>query len=135
MDASADLHVYLSYRDAPKAIAWMTHIGFEVLSRQEDGNGGVAHAEVRYGDATVMLATADAEYDTPQLKGNSVGSGTYLWLSTPGDVNGWYERAVEAGARGVIPPEDTGWGSRRARVLDPEGHEWSVGTYRPGVTL
>lgn len=25
-------------------------------------------------------------------------------------------------------------GTRRARVLDPEGHEWSAGTYRPGST-
>ena len=33
----------------------------------------------------------------------------------------------------VFPPEDTEWGSRRARVLDPGGHEWSSGTYEPGV--
>ena len=36
-------------------------------------------------------------------------------------------RDAEAGAQEVIPPEDTEWGTRRARVLDPEGHEWSVG--------
>ena len=24
------------------------------------------------------------------------------------------------------------WGSRRARVLDPQGHEWSFGSYEPG---
>ncbi|MER7955760.1 hypothetical protein [Streptomyces sp. NPDC096030] len=40
--------------------------------------------------------------------------------------------AVAAGATGVIAPEDTAWGSRRARVLDPEGYAWSAGTYRPG---
>lgn len=48
------------------------------------------------------------------------------------DVEGLYRTAVEAGAVSVHPPEDTGWGSRRARVLDPGGREWSFGSYRPG---
>jgi hypothetical protein len=37
-----------------------------------------------------------------------------------------------AGARVVYPPEDAEWGTHRYRVLDPEGYEWSFGTYRPG---
>ena len=36
-----------------------------------------------------------------------------------------------AGCSEVISPEDTEWGTRRARVLDPEGVEWSFGTYDP----
>jgi uncharacterized glyoxalase superfamily protein PhnB len=32
----------------------------------------------------------------------------------------------------VYPPEDTEWRTRRYRVLDPEGYEWSFGNYRPG---
>jgi uncharacterized glyoxalase superfamily protein PhnB len=32
----------------------------------------------------------------------------------------------------VIAPETTEWGTGRARVLDPEGHEWSFGSYEPG---
>jgi uncharacterized glyoxalase superfamily protein PhnB len=32
----------------------------------------------------------------------------------------------------VFPPEDTEWGTRRARLLDPEGGEWSFGSYAPG---
>jgi uncharacterized glyoxalase superfamily protein PhnB len=134
MGALADLHAYLSYRDASGAIAWMSRIGFEVVSRQDDGNGGIAHAEVRYGDAVIMVASAHENYDVPRLVGNSVGAGLYLSLPEPSDVDSWYARALEAGGRDVFQPEDTEWGSRRARVLDPEGHEWSVGSYRPGST-
>jgi len=47
-------------------------------------------------------------------------------------VDALHERAVGAGAREVFAPESTEWGSRRSRVLDPEGHEWSFGSYRPG---
>jgi uncharacterized glyoxalase superfamily protein PhnB len=49
------------------------------------------------------------------------------------DVNETQASAVRAGAQNVIAPEQTEWGTRRARVLDPEGHEWSAGTYAPGT--
>jgi uncharacterized glyoxalase superfamily protein PhnB len=81
-----------------------------------------------------MVASADAAFDVPALMGRSTGGGLYLWLPEPAQVDDWCARAVGAGAHEVITPEDTEWGTRRARVLDPEGHEWSVGTYRPGST-
>jgi uncharacterized glyoxalase superfamily protein PhnB len=79
-----------------------------------------------------MVASADATYEVPSLVGRSTGGGLYLWLPDSEDVDRWHARAVSAGGTEVIAPEDTEWGTRRARVLDPEGHEWSVGTYRPG---
>ncbi|HSF37500.1 MAG TPA: VOC family protein [Nocardioides sp.] len=134
MDAGPTLHAYLSYRDAPAALSWLERIGFEVVARQDDSAGNVLHAEVRSGDVVLMVATADAPYETPPLVGRSTGGGLYLWFADPALVDDWCARAVGAGAREVIAPEDTEWGTRRARVLDPEGHEWSVGTYRPGST-
>lgn len=128
------LHAYLSYRDAAAALAWLTATGFEVVARQDDAGGAVGHAEVRLGSVVVMVATADADYDRPRLLGRSTGDGLYLWFDRGEPVDDWFERAVAAGARAVIEPEDTEWGTRRARVLDPEGKEWSAGTYRPGTT-
>ncbi|MFE7169421.1 VOC family protein [Streptomyces sp. NPDC057616] len=128
----ARLHAYLSYDSAPAALEWLSAIGFEVIARQDGTDGRVAHAEVRMGEIVLMLASSDDEYTVPPLRGVSSGCGLYLRLATAADVDGWYHRAVDAGAREVIPPEDTPWGSRRARVLDPEGHEWSAGTYQPG---
>jgi hypothetical protein len=43
------------------------------------------YAEVRRGDAVLMISSADAAYETPPLIGQSVGSGVYLcplFLST-----------------------------------------------------
>ena len=121
--------VYLSYLDAPAAIAWLESIGFDVVQRQDGSDGRVIHSELRSGDTVVMLASDDIAYAPPPLLGFSTGVGTYL--VTP-DVDAVFARAVEAGATVVFPPEDTGWGSRRARVLDPGGREWSFGSYRPG---
>ncbi|HEX5879342.1 MAG TPA: hypothetical protein VF468_13670 [Actinomycetota bacterium] len=51
------------------------------------------------------------------------------------EVDARHQRATDAGAHSVIAPEDTAWGTRRARVLDPEGHDWSIGTYRPSAQV
>ncbi|MFF8806156.1 VOC family protein [Streptomyces omiyaensis] len=131
-DAAADLHAYLGYRDAEAALVWLAEVGFEVVRRQDAEDGSLGHAEVRLGNVVLMLATAHSAYDRPALHGVSTGSGLYLCLPSPAAVDRWYVRAVAAGGVPVIAPEETGWGARRARVLDPEGHEWSVGTYRPG---
>jgi uncharacterized glyoxalase superfamily protein PhnB len=125
----ASLFGYLSYRDAQAAIAWLEAIGFESTARQAGDDEAVLHAELRLNDAVVMLATADADYAVPPLVGRSTGIGLYLRVQ---DVGAIYAAAIEAGATSVFEPEATEWGSERARVLDPEGHEWSFGSYEPG---
>jgi uncharacterized glyoxalase superfamily protein PhnB len=120
---------YLSYRDAPAAIAWLEAIGFAVTARQDSERGAVLHAELRLNDAVVMLATADADYAVSPLVDRSTGSGLYLLVE---DVGAIYAAAIDAGATSVFEPEATEWGSARARVLDPEGREWSFGSYEPG---
>jgi uncharacterized glyoxalase superfamily protein PhnB len=127
--AAARLYGYLSYADAPAAISWLEAVGFEVVTRQDGNSGTVMHAELRLGDAVIMVASFDEQYDVLSLQGRSVGRGLYLHTTT---VDEMYERAVAAGAQSVFAPEVTEWGSRRARVLDPGGNEWSFGTYVPG---
>jgi uncharacterized glyoxalase superfamily protein PhnB len=127
------LFAYLSYRDAPAALQWLEAVGFTIRARQDMPDGTVAHAEAVLGDAAVMIASAAYAYTVPPLIGLSTGDGLYLTVGASDSVDAWFERAVLAGARPVIPPEDTEWGARRARVLDPQGKEWSVGTYVPGV--
>ena len=128
---TARLIAYLSYRDAPAALRWLEAVGFDVVRRQDDHDGRVQHAEVRLGDAVLMVASNDADYDRPRLLGRSTGQGIYLLVD---DVDEHHTRAVDAGGTTVFEPEDTEWGTRRARVLDPEGVEWSFGTYPPGET-
>lgn len=64
--------------------------------------GCIAHAEVKYRNAVLMIASGDTNYDTLQLNGQSVGGGLYLCLPTASDVDGWHSRAVEAGAQTVF---------------------------------
>jgi uncharacterized glyoxalase superfamily protein PhnB len=81
-------------------------------------------------EAVIMVASNDAAYQRPPLIGRSTGQGLYLLV---GDVDAFHQKALAAGGTSVIEPEDTQWGTRRSRVLDPQGQEWSAGTYQPGT--
>ncbi|WP_348786499.1 VOC family protein [Leifsonia sp. NPDC080035] len=126
MSASA---VYFGYRDATAAVRWLKAVGFRVLAQQRGEDGTLVHAELGREDLVVMLGEDDSGFGVPELAGASTGVGVCLVTD---DVDGLFERAVAAGGSAVLTPEDTGWGGRRARVLDPEGREWSFGDYRPG---
>ena len=127
----ARLYAYLSYPDAPTALRWLEAIGFETVRRQDGADGSVQHAEMRLGEVVVMVASDDAPYAKPALVGRSTGQGLYLLVD---DVDGLHARALAAGGTEVFAPEDIEWGTRRARVLDPGGTEWSFGTYEPGTS-
>jgi uncharacterized glyoxalase superfamily protein PhnB len=126
----AKLFVYLSYSDAPAALKWLQAVGFDVIHRQDGPAGTVLHAEIRMGEAVIMVASNDAAYQRPPLIGRSTGQGLYLLV---GDVDAFHQKALAAGGTSVIEPEDTQWGTRRSRVLDPQGQKWSAGTYQPGT--
>jgi uncharacterized glyoxalase superfamily protein PhnB len=63
------LFAYLSYQDARKALDWLSAIGFSVIRTQLGDNNVVDHAELRRGQAVVMLASIDRPYQRPQLLG------------------------------------------------------------------
>jgi uncharacterized glyoxalase superfamily protein PhnB len=125
------MFAYLSYHDAPAALRWLQALGFDQVRRQDGESGQVMHAEMRLDEVVLMVASNDAAYTKPPLVGRSTGQGLYLLVD---NVDEMHTRAVDAGGRSVFPPEDTEWGTRRARVLDPEGGEWSFGSYEPGVS-
>lgn len=113
---------YLTFRDGDASLQFLTGVlGFEVVSEQRGDGGVVAHAELRRGDALVMGGAGDAVA--------GAAPGLYVVVD---DVDAVFARAVDGGAEVVYGPEDTEWGTRRARFRDLDGHEWSIGTYQPG---
>src|SRR6478752_9415626 len=96
----AALYGYLSYRDAPAAIAWLEALGLRVVSRQDGPDGTVQHAELRLDRAVVMVASFDQSYETPGLHDRSVGRGFYLHTDRVDDL---YDRALAAGRSIGVP--------------------------------
>ena len=85
-------------------------------------DGRLGHAEVRIGDARIQLSDEypEMEVRSPRTLG---GSGVALSL-TVDDCDAMWQRAVDAGAEGLRPPEDQPHGNRMAVVRDPFGHRW-----------
>ena len=122
MADSPSIVPYLSYRDGAAAIDFLTRaFGLTLNVRQDADDGSVQHAELVHGNGVILMGTADLPKGSP---------GIYLVVE---DVDTHHATAVAAGAEVVYGPEDTEWGTRRWRARDPEGHEWSFGTYAPST--
>jgi uncharacterized glyoxalase superfamily protein PhnB len=120
------------YQDAPAAIDWLGKaFGFEVLLKVPgEKDGTIAHSELRFGEGIIMAGTADAERGMRSPRDTSgVNQGLYLYAD---DVDALFARAKAAGAKTIREPEDQDYGGRVFGVLDPEGHQWFFGSYRPG---
>jgi PhnB protein len=63
---------------------------------------------------------------SPQTLGGTTAS---IFLYVP-DVDKAFKRAVDAGAKAVMPPTDMFWGDRFGKLADPFGHEWAMATHK-----
>lgn len=129
---STQLSAYICYRDPEQALRWISDVlGFRVVRSFGDG-AQLLHIEMRRGRAVVCLQFDDRGYDVPVAKGDCVGSGLYVVVEDAAEVGRIHARALRAGTTVLIAPETTVWGNHRVELLDPEGRQWSVGTYLPG---
>ena len=124
----------LRYRDAPAAVDWLGEaFGFETKLVVPDGEGGIAHAQLAFGNGMVMLGTARDDafgriqrpLDTP---GEPVSQSPYVIVT---DVDAHHARAAAAGADVLVEPEDQDHGGRYYACRDPEGNLWNFGSYDP----
>jgi len=101
------------------------------LSRRQSENGAVLHATVAIGPSLVMLHDESPHLASRAPHGDGSSSVVvYLYIDAVDQV---IERAVQAGAKILLPAEDAFWGDRVARILDPEGHVWNVATRPAGA--
>ena len=125
------LYPYLQYRDAPAAIQWLEKaFGFRTVVSHPDGQGGIGHAELSFGNGMVMLGAA-RDNGLPMVSPQAAGGNTQGIYVAVKDADAAYARAQAAGAEIVMAIRDTDYGSRDFSARDPEGHLWSFGTYMP----
>ena len=87
----------------------------------------VGHAELELGDAVIMLADEHPEIGARGPK--AVGGSPVMLHVYVEDVDGVFDRAVQAGAKALRPVEDKFYGDRAGEFEDPFGHRWSVATH------
>ncbi|MCB0896416.1 MAG: glyoxalase [Nocardioides sp.] len=129
MSNAADVRLWhtMSFRDADAMVAWLSAVGFieHATYRDEADPGVVVHAEWLWpGGGGVMFGSLRPD----GVVTNVGGSSAYLVTEDPDDV---FRRAVEAGATVVQDMVDQDYGGRGGTVADPEGNQWSFGSYQP----
>jgi PhnB protein len=109
---------YLVVKSPLALFQFLQHaFGAEEVRRSPLPNGGAFNIEVKIGDAMVMLVLARQDHDLRT-------SALYLYVAS---VDETYERAILAGGKSLLQPEDQFYGDRCAGIQDSEGNNWWIG--------
>ena len=110
------------------AIAWYEKaFGAQKLMAMPGPDGKLMHGCIRIGDSNVMLVDEFPNFGSigpKTLKGTPVT--IHLFVD---DVDSFVAKAVEDGAKVIMPIWDAFWGDRYGVIEDPFGHKWSVATH------
>jgi uncharacterized glyoxalase superfamily protein PhnB len=124
----------LRYRNAPAAIDWLCRVfGFEKQLVVPNGDGTIAHAQLRLGDGMIMLGSVlDTPFGRLMKQPDEIGGAETqsAYLVVP-DADAVHKRARAAGAEIVLGIKDEDYGGRGFTCRDLEGHLWTIGTYDP----
>ena len=121
------LFPYLRVRDANAAIEfYKAAFGATEMFRLQEPGGRIGHAQLKFGSAVVMLSDEYPEYGIqgPQAM-DGTGLSVHLHVQ---DVDAMTEQAKAAGANVIMEPKDQFYGERAAKLMDPFGHEWYLGS-------
>jgi PhnB protein len=100
--------------------------------RMSQPDGRLGHAEVKIGDAVVMLADEFPEMNVvgPATLGNT-SVGLLLYVD---DADATFTKAIALGAQVEKPMADQFYGDRTGTIKDPFGHKWTIATHKEDVT-
>jgi PhnB protein len=124
---------YLCVRGGAAAIEFYTAaFGATELMRLAEPDGRIGHAEIRIGDATIMLSDEYPEMDV--VSPQSLGGTPVLIHLYVEDVDALFARAVAAGAIVKRAPADQFYGDRSGTLVDPFGHRWMLATHKEDIS-
>jgi PhnB protein len=130
---------HLMVRGGKTAIEFYTRaFGATVLyeSPMPDGNG--IHAHLQVGKTMIMITDERPPSGGGIMLGvaapESLGATTTILEYYVDDVDVAIQRAVDAGAKPMLPICDAFYGDRFGWVMDPFGHLWALGTVKEELT-
>lgn len=93
------------------------------------GSKKIMHACIQIAGQNIFLCDEMKGAKAPK----NGGSGMHLHLYV-GDADKVFYRAIEHGAKQMMPLENTFWGDRYGMIVDPFGHTWAIATHVEDVT-
>jgi PhnB protein len=122
MPSMTSILAQLSVRRGPEAIEFYKAAFGAVVDYQVGDDSIVAQLSVA--DATFWVSDEAPEFGN--LSPETLGGASARLLLLVEDPDGYFDRAIAAGATEVFPvQEEYGW--RLGRVVDPFGHHWEIG--------
>ncbi len=124
----------MRYKDASAAIKWLCKsFGFQEHLVVAGEGDSIAHAQLTYGQAMIMLSSEnDNEYgnylkNPKDLQGVNTQA-PYIIVEA---IDQHYEAAIAAGAQIILALKDEDYGGRGYSCRDLEGYIWNFGSYNP----
>lgn len=123
----------MAIKDCAKAIAWyIATWGAKEDMRLSGPDGSIAYAQLHIGGAMLMMSD---EFPSWGVSGPVLGvrPPVTIALQVP-DVDAMVQKAIDAGAKVLMPLADQFYGDRAATLQDPFGHVWMLSTHKENVT-
>jgi PhnB protein len=121
---------YLIVRNAEGAIDFYKRAfgATELMRAVDPETKRIRHAEIKIGTSPIMLTDESPEFpdwQSPQSRG---GTPVHIYLYVE-DADAVFKRAIDAGAKQLLPLQDQSYGDRSGGVTDPFGHIWYIATH------
>jgi uncharacterized glyoxalase superfamily protein PhnB len=126
---------YLTIKGAGKAIDFYKKaFGAKENTRMPAPDGKrVMHADLSINGGTVMLSDEFPDHGGPAAPTPAKPAPVAIAIhyAKPAEVDATFRRAVEAGCKSTMEPQDTFWDARFAMLNDPFGHRWMLNAPLP----
>jgi PhnB protein len=110
--------------DAEQAVAFLkAALGATESYRLTMSDGKIAHCELKIGNSILNLGASMEGWPAHGLVAQ-------IYVE---DSDALFQRAVQAGAKVIMPMTDMFFGSREGRVADPFGNVWIIATLKEEV--
>lgn len=118
---------YLSIDGATKAAEFYERaFGARIAAAQPlDDKGRTMHIHLHINGGSLMMSDFYPEHGHPAMP----PQGFSLMLPVD-DIDAWWQRATDAGARVVMPVQTMFWGDRYGQLRDPFGILWALNERR-----
>jgi uncharacterized glyoxalase superfamily protein PhnB len=124
-DGYHTLTPYLTVPDGERMVSFLQNVfSAKLLSRHNRPDGTLKHGELELGDSRIMVGQATDQF-TPRPQT------LYAYVQ---DVDTAYQRALDAGAKSLMPVADQFYGDRNGGFEDPAGNWWWVATHIEDVS-
>jgi uncharacterized glyoxalase superfamily protein PhnB len=121
-----EVFVCLRARRADDAIRYYKEV-FDVTERFRliEPGGCLGHAELLFGEATVMISDEFPEFDIHAPDPDAPS--TFVVHLHVDNAEALVDKAIGAGARLIRAPQDHFYGERSGTIRDPFGYHWLIG--------